>query len=144
MVAPSGTGSGAFGNVFVNSTWAFNIAGLYELPWGFNFGANFYGRQGYPYLQWISKNPGDGLGNRNVLVSAMSGYRNSDVFDADLRIEKAINVKPLQVNLSVDVFNVANSATVLQRQGKVNGSTYHFITETLSPRVVRAGARVSF
>jgi hypothetical protein len=144
MVAPSGTGSGAFGNVFVNSNWAFNIAGLYELPWGFNFGANVYGRQGYPYIQWISKNPGDGLGTRNVLVGAIDGYRNSDVFDADLRVEKAINIKPLQVNLSVDVFNVANSATVLQRQGKVNSTTYHFITETLSPRIVRAGARISF
>jgi hypothetical protein len=77
-------------------------------------------------------------------VGAIDGYRNSDVFDADLRIEKAINVKPLQVNLSLDVFNVANSATVLQRQGKVNSTTYHFITETLSPRIVRAGARISF
>jgi hypothetical protein len=144
MVAPSGTGSGAFGNVFVNSTWAFNIAGLYELPWGFNFGANFYGRQGYPYLQWITKNPGDGLGTRQVLVGSLSGYRNSDVFDADLRVEKVINVKPLQVNLSVDVFNVANSATVLQRQGRVNSTTYHYINETLSPRIVRAGARISF
>ena len=66
------------------------------------------------------------------------------MFDADLRIEKAINIKPVQVNLSIDVFNIANSATVLQRQGRVNSTTYNFITETLSPRIVRAGARVSF
>lgn len=145
MVAPSGTGSGAFGNVFVNSRWNFNVSGLYELPWGFNIAANFYGREGYPFIQWITSNPGDGLGVRSVLAtSSIGAYRHKTVFDADVRLEKSINIRPLQVNLSVDVFNVANAGTVLQRQGRVNTSTYNRITETLSPRIVRAGARISF
>jgi hypothetical protein len=162
MVAPSGTGSGAFGNVFTNAKWNFNVSGLYELPWGFNVAANFYGRQGYPFIQWVtnascpsltatctgSVNPGDGLGTRSVLVtSSIGAYRHATVFDADLRLEKSITIRPLQVNLSVDVFNVANSATVLQRQGRVNAkglTGYNSITELLSPRIVRAGARISF
>ena len=150
MVAPSGTGSGAFGNVFVNSRWNFNVSGLYELPWGFNIAGNVYGREGYPFIQWqrANANPGDGLGTRSVLAtSSLGAYRNPTVFDADLRLEKAINIRPLQVNLSVDVFNVLNSGTVLQRQGQVNAvgaAGYNTINETLSPRIVRAGARISF
>ena len=77
-----------------------------------------------------------------------------------------MRIRPLSIALSIDVFNVANSATVLQRQGRlgdcfgsgcsnivpgaqgVTGFTangaYHLITDLQSPRVVRAGARVSF
>ena len=36
----SGTGSGNKGNVYVNSKWAYNFNGLYQVapdrPWGFN------------------------------------------------------------------------------------------------------------
>jgi hypothetical protein len=158
MVGPSGTGSGAFGNVFVNSKWNFNISGLYQLPLGFNVGANFYGRQGYPRLQWISVNAGDGLGGQNVLVGNIGDQRYPNLFNVDFRLEKAIDIKPLQINLSIDVFNLANSGTVLQRLSKIgsvscsagvcNAGTathsYNTITEIQSPRVVRAGARISF
>jgi hypothetical protein len=160
MVGPSGTGSGALGNIFVNSKWNFNIAGLYQLPLGFNVGANFFGRQGYPYVQWVSINTGDGFGTKNVVVPPLDQQRNPNIFDADVRLEKVIELRPLSIALSIDVFNVANSATVLQRQGKIatcsnttaqpscsalvaNG-TYNFITDFQSPRVVRAGVRVSF
>jgi hypothetical protein len=140
---PSG-GSDILTSSGINATWAFNVAGLYELPWGFNFGANVYGRQGFPYAQTITVNPEDGLGPQTVLLGKADRYRYANVFDGDVRIEKSVHVKPLQIDLSVDVFNVANSATVLGRVGKVNSTTYHDITRTLSPRIVRAGARVSF
>jgi len=151
MVFPSGTGVGTRGNVFVGGRWAFNVSGLYELPLGFKIGANVYGREGYPFLQWVVANAGDGLGQRSILVGPMSAYRNPNVFDADLRLEKAVHVGPLQVSLSADVFNVANAGTVLERQGRctldaagVCGGSYNTITDTLGPRVVRAGARISF
>jgi len=145
MVAPSGPSSGpAFQNVFTNSRWSFSVAGLYELPWGFAVAANVYGREGYPYLQWIATDPGDGLGTRDVLVGKIGAYRYPNLFDADLRLQKAIALQPLQLVLSIEVFNIANSATVLQRQGDVGFGDYYRIVETLNPRVVRAGARVSF
>ena len=145
MVAPSGASSGTeLQNVFVNARWSFNVAGLYELPWGFAISANVYGREGYPYLQWIPADPGDGLGTRNVLVSKMGAYRYPDLFDADLRLQKTIALRPLQFVLSIEVFNIANAATVLRRQGDLSSAGYNRILETLNPRVVRAGARVSF
>ena len=62
IVAPRSAGSGNKGNIFLNSAWQFNIGGLYQLPYGFNVGANVYGREGYPQTNTISVNPGDGLG----------------------------------------------------------------------------------
>jgi hypothetical protein len=165
MVGPSGTGSGATGNIFVNSKWNFNIAGLYQLPLGFNIGANFFGRQGYPFVQWVQINPGDGFGTKNVVVGSLDQERLPNIYDLDVRLEKVIELRPLSIALSIDVFNVANSATVLQRQGRIGScfgvsctnivpgvktagftpnGTYHLITDLQSPRVVRAGARVSF
>jgi hypothetical protein len=145
MVAPSGSSAGpAFQNVFVNAGWSFNVAGLYELPWGFAVAGNFYGREGYPYIQWIPADPGDGLGTRNVLVSKIGAYRYPSLLDADLRLQKSVALPPLHFVLSIEVFNIANSATVLQRRGDVSSVSYNRILETLNPRVVRAGARVSF
>jgi hypothetical protein len=162
MVGPSGTGSGAFGNVFVNSKWNFNVNGLYQLPWGFNVAGNFYGRQGYPKLAWITVNAQDGIGSQNILATGLDSQRYPNVFDFDARIEKVLDIKPLQVSLSLDVFNVANSGTVLQRLGKVNSgtinsktydptkppptgtATFNQISQVESPRVVRAGVRLSF
>ncbi len=160
MVGPSGTGSGATGNIFVNSKWNFNVAGLYQLPYGFNVGANIFGRQGYPYVQWVSINTGDGFGTRNVVVGSLDQERNPDIYNVDLRLEKVIELRPLSISLSADIFNLFNSNTTLQRQGKiatcsnsaaqpacaalVPNATYNLITDFQSPRVVRAGARISF
>ncbi len=162
MVAPSGTGSGAFGNVFVNSRWNFNVNGLYQLPWGFNVAGNFYGREGYPRLAWITVNAQDGIGTQNLLATGLDSKRYNNVYNFDFRLEKVLDVKPLQVSLSADIFNLFNDGTVLQRLGKINSgtinsktydptkppptgtATYNTISQVQSPRVVRAGVRVSF
>ena len=80
------------------------------------------------------------------------------MIDADLRLEKVIEVRPLQITLSADFFNLLNSGTVLQRNARapatatandgtvttVSSSTYNNIFEVQSPRLVRFGARISF
>ena len=151
QVAPRSTGSGNKGNIFLNSKWQFNIGGLYQLPWGFNVGANVYGRQGYPEVNTISVNPGDGLGSRLLVVDKIDAIRLKNVFEGDVRIEKVINVSSLAIAISLDVFNVTNSGTVLQRQQAITlDSTGHAtasnqsIQELQAPRTVRAGARLSF
>ena len=42
---------------FLNGAWQFNVNGLYQGPWGLAFGANFYGRQGYPSRSNSSSTP---------------------------------------------------------------------------------------
>lgn len=160
IVAPRSTGSGSKGNVYLNAKWQFNVGGLYQFPWGFNLGANFYGRQGYPQLNTIALNPGDGLGTRTVVIGNVDSRRLDNVYELDVRLEKAIIVGPLNVSLSVDVFNATNSGTILQRNNavvltcdsttrlncvsNVATSTNLSIQEVQAPRVVRAGARLSF
>ncbi len=144
IVAPRSTGSGNKGNVFVNSKWQFNVSGLYQLPLGFDIAGNFFGRQGYPFVRWNQVNPGDGLGTRLVVDGRIDGVRLKNVYDFDLRLDKNIQVNPLTVTLSAEVFNVTNQNTILQRNGRENISTYNQIIEIQSPRVLRLGARISF
>ncbi len=37
----------------INGSWQFNVNGLYKGPWGLTFGANFFGRQGYPIGYYV-------------------------------------------------------------------------------------------
>jgi hypothetical protein len=144
ITAERSLGSGGKSRVYINSSWNFNIGGLYELPLGFNIAGNFYGREGYPQALHYVVNPGDGLGSRNVVIGKLDDFRYENVYNLDLRLEKIVNISPLQVALSADVFNVLNDGTVLQRQNQVNLTSFGQIFETQSPRVVRLGARVSF
>jgi hypothetical protein len=143
---PAGAASGARNEVFLNSRWMFNVAGLYQLPAGFSVAANFFGREGYPYINYYRFDPGDGLGPRDNIITSLGQYRYGDVYELDLRLEKVITVKPLEITLSADVFNAANSGTVLQRNARVDlgPGVYNQIIEMQSPRVVRFGARLSF
>jgi hypothetical protein len=49
VVQGSGTGSGAKGGIFINSKWAYNVTGAYQIPViETSLGFNLTGRQGYP------------------------------------------------------------------------------------------------
>jgi hypothetical protein len=147
--------SGSFGNVYINSKWAFNVSGLYQLPLNFNVAANLYGRDGYPAPYFVRVNPHDGLGTRNVLIGDPDSHRNSDLYELDMRLEKVVPLfQKADLTFSLDVFNVMNSNTVLQKQirgsssdaGATGGSgaTANEIFEIQAPRTVRLGARLSF
>ena len=46
QIAPRSGGSGK-GDIFYNARWQLNANGFYQLPGGFDIGANIFGRQGY-------------------------------------------------------------------------------------------------
>ncbi|HKI84441.1 MAG TPA: hypothetical protein VKA63_08895, partial [Candidatus Krumholzibacteria bacterium] len=142
-------GSGAFSNVFLNSKWQYDITGLYQIapdrPWGFNISGELFGRQGYaaPYYRRVSR--GD-LGSFNLLVTPKpDSQRFPNVQILNLRLEKDITL-PQQVglNIALDVFNAFNSGTVLQRQTRLGTGTSDFVFETMSPRIFRIGATITF
>ncbi len=143
---PAGASSGARNEVFLNSRWLFNVGGLYQLPWDFSVAANFFGREGYPYVNYYRFDPGDGLGPRDNIIGKLSDTRYGNVYELDLRLEKVINVKPVQVTIAADIFNALNQGTILQRNAKVSAGAgvYNQIIEMQSPRIVRFGARISF
>jgi hypothetical protein len=149
----SGAVSGSKGNVFISSQWSYSLNGMYQIapdhPWGFNVAANLTGRQGYPlrYVQrvvrsTISDNAGTGV---DIPVDAdPDAFRYPDIHVVDLRVEKEFTFSDFGLTLGADVFNVLNESYVLQRQGVLARNNSDFVTEILSPRVVRLGARLSF
>ncbi len=149
----SGNVSGSKGNVFINSEWSYSLNGMYQIapdrPWGFNVAANLTGRQGYP-LRYVSRvnrdtisdNAGSGI---DIPVdSDPNAFRYPDIHVVDLRLEKEFTFSDFGLTLGADVFNALNESYVLQRQGVLNLGTSDHVTEILSPRVYRVGARLSF
>ncbi|HEV7504908.1 MAG TPA: TonB-dependent receptor [Thermoanaerobaculia bacterium] len=154
----SGTTSGPKGSVFINSKWSYSLNGMYQVapdrPWGFNVAANLTGRQGYPerYVDRINRatiadNGGSGI---DVPVNSdTSAFRYPNLNVVDFRVEKEFTFSQFGLTLGVDMFNALNESYVLQRQTVIanNGLPVNngdFVTEILSPRIFRLGARLSF
>jgi Carboxypeptidase regulatory-like domain/TonB-dependent Receptor Plug Domain len=159
VVQGSGTISGAKGAVWINSEWAVNLAGVYQIPViETNFGMNFTMRQGYPMLYahpvYVTE---DVLGSpnrfiaRNVLLSDVTEHRLPNPYSLDLRLAKDFRFRGVGLELSVDAFNVTNNRPELQRNTDLRSRsnqrrnrTASFIRELQSPRIFRVGARLTF
>ena len=145
---------------WINSKWQFNVNGMVQLPLAITAAANFFGRQGFPTVYFVQANTNDALGLDMIplQIGSVSAYRNPDVYELDLHIEKLFRIgKILTISPALDCFNVANSHTVLQRVGFVGtydatGDTPTFKpaisfndpAEQLSDRTFRIGVRISF
>jgi hypothetical protein len=167
------TGSGSKGSVFINSKWSASLTGAYQVPViETSLGFNVNSRQGYslPYSWGVSTS--EGL--KHLLVpSDVDTFRNQNVTELDVRLAKELKLSHVGLTLSIDGFNMLNSNTILQRvvSGRnsaqdlnrsgaasgqckvVNGTTdctaalnasANHVSEVLSPRVFRLGARLSF
>jgi hypothetical protein len=148
IVAERSGGSGSKGNVYLNAKWSFNLTGLYQFapdrPWGFDASASLNGRQGYPNPIFISLRGSDGI-NRSVQVSkSLDDDRLDNVMTLDLRLDKTFSLRDFGVTVGLDVFNALNDTTVLQRGRSATAGSYTFIQETVSPRILRAGVRLTF
>jgi hypothetical protein len=143
-----GNGSGAKGNVYINSEWSYDISGLYQIapdrPWGFNVAANINGRQGYPVPYSRNTNLGNGLGTRLIQVGQLDDTRLDDIMIINARVEKELTFNDFGLTLSLDGFNLFNESYVLQRQGNLNTGARNQVLEVTSPRIFRIGARFNF
>jgi hypothetical protein len=150
----SGNGSGSKAWVYVNSKWSFAVNGLYQIapdrPWGFNVAANVTGRQGYPVPYYFQTTLNTTTtSNTQIQLSASDANRLDNIVDVDGRLEKELTFQDFGLTLGVDCFNLFNEAFILQRVGRAR-PTFNstagvgFVNETLSPRIFRFGARLSF
>jgi len=135
------------GNTWINAKWAFNISGLYQLPWNFNISGSLFGRQGYPIPYAVFDDPGDGWGARSIALGKADAHRLKNVYQLYLSAQKVLPITPkADVTLVVDMFNVFNSNTILLRNYDATGpvGTIGDILTIQNPRVLRFGARISF
>lgn len=135
--------------VYLNSRWALNVNGLYQVapqrPWGFDVGFDLYARDGYPvpYFQTVTAaSTGDGIARQVLLVREAGSDRNDDVLTLNLRVGKEISWKRGEVALGLEVFNLFNDSAVLQRQNELGIPVGAHVLEVLSPRVYRLGLQV--
>lgn len=143
----SGTGSGAKGGIYINSKWAYNLTGAYQIPFiETSLGFNVTGRQGYPipYVHRYTSRTGF---KPVLVVDDIDEHRLPNLMNIDLRLAKDIRLGPVGFTVSADVFNILNRNTMLQRNVTSNAAfstQQNRITELLSPRVIRLGARLTF
>jgi hypothetical protein len=146
-------------SVFLNGSWQFNINGLYQAPFGFELGANFFGRQGYPNPYYVRvRGVVDAAGVSNtylIQIANLDTYRYDNVYQLDLRVARPINVSGVLITPTAEIFNVANGNTVLQRYQRTGdyrvskgtftqNQFFNQILEVQSPRILRLGLTVNF
>jgi len=145
-------------SVFINANWQFNVGAVYQAPYGIEFGLNLFGRQGYPNPYYVRTRARDAAGITHtyaILIDQVDTYRYADVFELDFRLAKTFNIGGVSITPAAELFNVANSGTVLQRYqrtGTFRESTGEFtqsqffnqILEVQSPRILRLGISVNF
>jgi hypothetical protein len=150
-VAVASGGSGKSGIYMVLPTYQFSANGVYQAPYGINFGANYLIRQGYA-MPWYSTVRGisDPLGSTKsvLLVGQFAQDRLPAVQTMDIRVGKQFTFRTVRLNVDFDVFNLFNSATVLGRQynAYVTSGTpqYTDVMEIMQPRIARIGVRIGF
>jgi hypothetical protein len=142
------SGSGKSEVYLVLPRYQFNASGLYQFAYGINVAANMTARQGYgmPFFETVDS--ADPLQpEKRVLLVDPDDSRLPSVATFDLRGEKTFAFGSRQLALSLDLFNVFNSSTVLGRQYDVTttGSTgYNQPLEIMNPRLLRFGVRFQF
>jgi len=120
-------------------------SGSYDLPWGFYVGAFFNYRAGYPTQRYFNTSTSLlNQGRISVSTEKTGASRYPDIAMLDLRLSKVFSFGRYgKIELMLDGFNILNSVTTLSWNTQ-SSSTYHFITQVLSPRIVRLGVKWNF
>jgi hypothetical protein len=150
VVVTQTSGSGKSNIYMVLPKYQFVANGMYQGPWGVNFGANWLLRQGYamPYFR-SNVATGDQLSNlKSVLVvNDVTTFRLPKVSSLDARLEKAFKIGRFNMMGDLDVFNIATNATVLGKQFDLRhtGPTgFNQVLEIMNPSILRLGVRLNF
>jgi hypothetical protein len=166
QVLVQSAGSGLRSEVWINSRWQLNIAGMYQVapdrPWGFNIAGDLFGRQGFavPYrLTTTNVHTQDFISRTVLLAPSNTSFRSDDIYNLSLRVEKPFDFGDWGVTVGVDAFNVLNTNVPIQRGGLVAGtyvpvdgrdpiaipgSQGDWVRETVAPRIFRIGARITY
>jgi Carboxypeptidase regulatory-like domain/TonB-dependent Receptor Plug Domain len=142
------SGSGKSEIFLVLPRYQLSASGLYQFNYGINVAATLNTREGYgmPFFEPVeSADPL--LPEKRVLLVDPRESRLPAVTVLDLRGEKSFTFGGRELALSLDMFNVFNSSTVLGRQYDVTttGTTgYNQPLEIVNPRLLRVGVRFQF
>jgi Carboxypeptidase regulatory-like domain/TonB-dependent Receptor Plug Domain len=143
QIAPRSGGSGK-GDIFFNARWQFNANGFYQLPGGFDIGANIFGRQGYVQPLIFQTSAGGDGSVRALATPTLDAVRYPNLWDIDLRLAKTITITRVKFLLSADLFNVLNAGTTLAQNRNLSSGAFGTINDIISPRIARIGVKFQF
>jgi len=86
----------------------------------------------------------NGAGIATVLLDGVGDNRLPTFQNLDFHVERPIKMGHVRFNPSLDVFNLANSNTVLALQRTQNSAIANNISQIVAPRVARFGIRVTW
>jgi hypothetical protein len=141
------SGSGKSNIYLLPPKYQANANGLYQGPWGIDFGGNLTFRQGYgtPWYQSNVKTGDPVKGSKEILlVNNEDNYRLSPVASLDVRVEKMFKFGTTNLAFDFDIFNVGNAATTLGYNYDARATTYNQVQEIMQPRIARLGVRFFF
>ena len=139
---------GTIGN---DSEIAFRLSGSYRMPWDISLAGSLVSNNGYPVVTTynVTRAYAAGLGHtltrsgQNVPLTPRGEERLDNVTMVDLRISRPINMGRVRLNPQLDIFNIGNADTVVNRTNGL-GSSYLTPVEILAPRIIRVGFSVDF
>ena len=140
-------GSGKSGIYLLPPKYQVTANGLYQAPFGIDFGANFTMRQGYGQPFYRDRvNTSDALvATKTILLTqGTDQFRLDKVSTFDARAEKMFKFGRTSIAADFDVFNLFNNATVLGKQYNARVTAYNNILEIMNPRIARLGVRFFF
>jgi hypothetical protein len=142
IYAPEAGGSG-IDNVFINAKWLVKLSGSYLLPYDINVAGFYNARQGYPFPQAIrTPNRANSGGTADVNLDPLGEFRHPTFHQIDFRVDKNFRVNRVQIRPTFEVFNLANSSTILARRRLQASSVANDISGIVAPRVARFGVSV--
>jgi len=106
-------------------------------------------QQGYPQELFAQVSAGNlapfyATGKLIPLMS-VGDLRYDNIFTLDLNVQKVFELSNYgRITLAMDVFNVTNTNTVVQRERRTTTASFDVLQENLSPRAVRFGFKYSF
>jgi hypothetical protein len=131
------------GTLVNDPTYQTKIFGGYQFPWGINSSFFFRHESGDTWTPLIRVG---GLNQGNVNIFGLS--RGSNRFPSrnilDLRAEKAFSIHNGQLRFTADIFNVFNTAYVLNVNRVFGRPNFEQPTAFTSPREIRLGLRYTF
>ncbi len=146
----SGSGSGNKGAVYIKQDWSWSLNGLYQVApekvWGFDVAFALTGRSGYPipYHERVTSGTSGLQRTTYILVTDNDKYSNPDIFLFDLSFQKGFTFNDFNITAQLDIFNLFNNNSALQRRHRVNIGSAGWLLETVPPRIVRLGVRFKF
>jgi hypothetical protein len=142
------SGSSGGSDQSMNPRWMAKLGFAVQIPWEINLGGTLVAREGFIFRQRYEDNDYELESSDDdsplVYTTPYGQMRLPDFYMLNLRVDKTIQIQRARVILSLDLFNIFNSNTILSQEDVVTDNNYEKILQYLSPRIVRLGIRFKF